>query len=898
MCAVDFNSEYFKSLPKWKKKEIVIEEFKKCKNDFVYFVENYARIRHPKSGIIKPKLFDYQYDVLVPLSKALISKTREQYIKEISKFRPKFNYFKWLRELIEYNIEMLKYVPDEFHYFYRITYNNPYYWFYADTIILKSRQTGLSTGSQLLNLWDINFHPNKLHLVISQRDNEAKKYLGDVRKMYELLPAPLRAKKLKSNDHELYISLRDRDLLSGIQALAPSPDAGRSFSPNMVVLDEFAMYKNAEEVFTAVSMALSTGGIMLIISTPKGVGNMYYKLWQESKKFFSTYYIPNNPIKNDINKNKDNDIHNIIKKIHESLDKFSKIKNEDNDKDNSVVNPSLLLENYSSEILENLKKLEKEFENKQVVNKPLTDSEIKHIIKNLEFGVFKPFVAHWTQLPLEEFKRRGFDTPIEWYKFMSNKLRIEGGERLVAQELDLSFELSGETFIPMDIIKYLKKKVFELEEQNTQNQELAKLVNEILIKYDTENIFNGLKLYEPPKKNAIYLLGVDVSEGIGKDYSVITILKVYDENEFNNNINTIEINGEKTYVPQIVGYYSNNKITPQKLTKVIVSIGELYNYAFINFEKNNPGLVVLSELIESNKYDYPHYLIMNRYNPSNNKFIKGEKGWRTTKTTKAFMESQLKSFLMSYYQYIKLPEIYLDEMIIYYENTGTDDHVLSLMLGIVGYKLLDKYLEFLQSTEYKENFLVILKELEKRQNINYLSEEEKEKLNKTSNEEQQQTYFNFDNTNNIDDIDIIDYTSLVQSSELEDQDYNTLENPLNEIILTNDETELNNHSTIENIENTTEKENENSFLAKYIQNKLKDKIQNENISGVSTILLKIEDSLKKHGINPHDPSIRYTIDTHLQKLKNRRNISQDEIIEIVKDIVEVILSKNDDFEVF
>ena len=814
MSQIDFNSDEFLSLSKWKKKEIVINEFKKCKNDFVYFVENYAKIRHPKQGITPIKLFDYQYDVLVPISKALLSKSREEYIREISKFKPKFDYFKWLKELIEYNIELLNYVPDEFHYFYRITYNNPDYWFYADTIILKSRRTGLSTGAQLINLWDINFHTNRLHLVISQRDKEAKEYLSNVRKMYELIPAPLRAKKIKSNDHELYISLKGRDYLSGINALAPSPDAGRSFSPNLVVLDEFAMYKNADEVFTAVSMSLATGGILLIISTPKGVSNLYYKLWQTSKRFFSNYHITKTIGKDENTDKIENNNQDLEQKLLKDIEEFEKkiIKND----------KSINLKEFTKKIAEYINHIEKR---NKLKRKELTDDEIKEILNRIEFGMLKPFIAHWTQIPPEEFKRRGFDNPIDWYKFMSNKLRLEGGERKVAQELDLSFELSGETFIPMDIIKELRKKSIQLEEQKNKD-EITKLVNEIILKYDSEDIFKGLNLFEPPKKDCIYLLGIDVSEGIGKDYSVITILKVYDEDEFTKDINTIELeNNEKVYIPQIVGYYSNNRITPLKFTKVIVSIAKLYNNAFINFEKNNPGLVILSELTETNKYDYPQYLILNRYNPSNNKFVKGEKGWRTTKLTKSFMESQLKNFLMSYYEHIRIPEIYLDEMITYYENTGTDDHLISLMLSIVGYKLLDKYLEFIQKEENKE----ILNSL----------------------------FFEDENNETLTDLNLD-----IFSSDIND---------------------------FEDIRTQKEKPQKSPIIFKKTNN---------------TILRLIEEEFEGLNINENTnkEELQYMILRELNNLFNKNKslsrLSEQELKKVISSIIQIIITKNDNLEVF
>ena len=279
---VNFNSEEFLSLSRRDKKEVVVNEFKNCSRSFKFYLDNYAKIRHPNAGVIRMKAFDYQLDAAIPISTPLLHSRSEKSVKEILKYKDKFDYKKWWKQTCEKNIELSKVIPAEFHNFHKITAKDPDIRSRVDTIIVKSRQTGLSTIFEQLSLWHINFHASAYDLVVSQRDTEAKKFVGDIISSYELLEYPLRAKRLNSNEHELSLSLAGhRGYKSVIQAFPPTVGAGRSYSPNLIILDEFAMYgKKAAPVWTAISMSVAAGGIIVIISTPKGVGNLFHKMWE------------------------------------------------------------------------------------------------------------------------------------------------------------------------------------------------------------------------------------------------------------------------------------------------------------------------------------------------------------------------------------------------------------------------------------------------------------------------------------------------------------------------------------------------------------------------------------------------------------------------------------------
>ena len=526
---VDFESEeFFGALTVKEKRDLVITEFTKCKNDFSYFINNYARIRHPNVGIIQMKPFDFQLDVALPIAETLHSRRSEASVEALKLYKYKFEYEKWWKNIAEENIDLSRVIPAEFHNFHKVTSKHEDFNTRVDTILLKSRQTGLSTIFQVLVAWHINFDRNVYDLVMSQTDREAIKFLGDVNATYEEIPGPLKAKKLNANEHELWCSITgDKSKRSGIQALPPTAKAGRGYSPNLIVLDEFAEYAHAEKVWTSISMSVSAGGIIVIIATPKGVGNLYHKIWQMTNKSLSVTVSTNKTLERD-----------------------------------KVV-------------------LDKEQE---------------------ALSVFRPMAVHWSQLPLNEFTRRGFSSSLAWYKHMCSKISMEKGEKAIAQELNLDFASSGDTMDP---------KVIEILTQNC----LENVLDTITV---LDKNIPGLVVYEPPEEGLEYMLGVDTGEGVKSDYSVVTVIKIPDTT---------------SPIAPVVARYTSHNISIRRFTDVVRLIGLFYNTAWINTERNNHGHVLLSYFIEDGQYDEDK--VLNKFDTIKSVFTVGVKGWGTQTASKS-----------------------------------------------------------------------------------------------------------------------------------------------------------------------------------------------------------------------------------------------------------------------
>ena len=86
-------------------------------------------------------------------------------------------------------------------------------------------------------------------------------------------------------------------------------------------------------------------------------------------------------------------------------------------------------------------------------------------------------------------------------------------------------------------------------------------------------------IYKEPEKDYKYVVGCDVGEGTGNDYSVVQVGKIL----------------SKTYVEQVATYRCNT-ISARDFAMVIDEIAVYYNDAMIMLENNNSGHVTASEL--------------------------------------------------------------------------------------------------------------------------------------------------------------------------------------------------------------------------------------------------------------------------------------------------------------
>ena len=197
-------------------KQIIKQEYLKCIKNPVYFMKKYCWIQHPTRGRIQFNLFPFQEGTLNLLNKN------------------------------------------------------------DRSIILKSRQLGISTLSAGIALHMMIFQKDKNILVIATKQDTAKNLVTKVKFMYENLPSWLKLGFIENN--KLALRLKNG---SQIKAVSAASDAGRSEAISLLIIDEAAFIEEnrIEEIWGSSQQTLATGGKSIILSTPNGTGNFFHRMW-------------------------------------------------------------------------------------------------------------------------------------------------------------------------------------------------------------------------------------------------------------------------------------------------------------------------------------------------------------------------------------------------------------------------------------------------------------------------------------------------------------------------------------------------------------------------------------------------------------------------------------------
>lgn len=160
---------------------------------------------------------------------------------------------------------------------------------HQNNIILKSRQTGLSVITAGYVAWRLLFRYDEKILIIANDGAGAVRFLDTVKQFIEYTPDWMKPDAIETNNtKKIHFSNN-----SYAEAKASSPNAGRGDSLTMLILDETAFIDDADAIWMGAGMALSaTGGKCIMISTPNGTGNLYYKTWVDAvngeNKFLGT----------------------------------------------------------------------------------------------------------------------------------------------------------------------------------------------------------------------------------------------------------------------------------------------------------------------------------------------------------------------------------------------------------------------------------------------------------------------------------------------------------------------------------------------------------------------------------------------------------------------------------
>lgn len=148
---------------------------------------------------------------------------------------------------------------------------------YNKIISVKSRQIGFTTTSLALSLHLLTFSDNKVILLFSKSEKDAKTTLGELKFMRDNLPFFLRRKEYVNNEKEL--SLGNNLNRSQIIVQTSGKSSGRSHAATQIILDEADYIMGVENIYRAAAPATSSsGGKIIVLSTPNIHGSQFHNM--------------------------------------------------------------------------------------------------------------------------------------------------------------------------------------------------------------------------------------------------------------------------------------------------------------------------------------------------------------------------------------------------------------------------------------------------------------------------------------------------------------------------------------------------------------------------------------------------------------------------------------------
>ena len=135
-----------------------------------------------------------------------------------------------------------------------------------------------------------------------------------------------------------------------------------------------------------------------------------------------------------------------------------------------------------------------------------------------------------------------------------------------------------------------------------------------------DRIYSDVLIWEKPLKGFKYVIGCDVAEGLGGDYSTIEVLNAH--------------TGEQA------AEYQSNHIPPDRLGDMLVSIGKMYNNALLVIEVNNHGRSVIDGIKKRYANIYRRE-VFDKVSMEKTEAL----GWRTSAVTKPMLVDTLEEVI-------------------------------------------------------------------------------------------------------------------------------------------------------------------------------------------------------------------------------------------------------------
>ena len=420
-------------------------------------------------------------------------------------------------------------------------------------ILMASRQIGKTICSSIMMLHYVLFNNNKNVLVTANKLDTAVEVLDKIREIYQRLPFFLQQGIINWNQKFMVFENKSR-----IKGFATTKTSSIGQTADFLYLDEFAYLPDniADKFYKSVFPTVSNieNSKIIITSTPNGF-NLFHRLlseaekpegekssyrakrvyWWQVPKRFSTFIRLNTKKVEEYGVNRDELLQYLIEKYPKNKHTLS----------------------YNEEL------------KKWVITSLNTSDCTEEDILSESFN---------------ELRLLEFSEITTWKK---ETIKDIGGEEAFNQEYDLRFINSSRSLLTETLIDDLTKNKKPYEWEKIDELEKLKFSYQDLKWIQDDDVFIPLK-----RKDYKIIMSVDVSEGLGQDYSIINIFKL--------NVKTKElIEHQKHKYKSIVDFFKLEQVGMFRSN--LVSVQQLAEILYlISFEYFNPDNVKI--VLEINTY--------------------------------------------------------------------------------------------------------------------------------------------------------------------------------------------------------------------------------------------------------------------------------------------------------
>ncbi len=459
-------------------------------------------------------------------------------------------------EEIVTKVENLRYLEE----MYDISVDSPNHRYYSNNILSHNSTTTLA-----FFLWSVLFNDEYAVAILANKGSLARELLGRLQKAYEHIPKWLQQGIVSWNKGSIELENGSK-----VFAYATSASGVRGGTFNALLLDEFAFVPRniAHDFFQSTYPVISSGKNtkVIIVSTPFGL-NHFYKMWMDAVEGRSTY-VPVEIAWDQVPGRDEEWKKETIRNIGEEAFRVEF---------ESVSGDTLInVDGEEITIGELYDELDDGFNNNHKIESP---EGFVHF-----YGINKISKDSYIHLKFSNGKelKCSTDHPLKTIngtikaKYIDKKTEVltkNGGcfvvsKRHIKKKIDL-----------YDVINSGTEHLYYTNGIVSHNCEFLGSSNTLISGNKLKELSSirpilsedGLDVYEHPREGRIYIAVVDTSEGVGLNYSTISVIDV----------------SEAPY--KQVAKYRDNTITPMLFPNTIYSIGRKYNDAFVLIELNNVG---------------------------------------------------------------------------------------------------------------------------------------------------------------------------------------------------------------------------------------------------------------------------------------------------------------------